>query len=418
MTGVTIHYRGTIDDVGDIETLEDRMLDLVFSMGGRATIWRSFADENPSRVVRGLLVELEPNQDTFSLLISPEGHLTPLSQIDEAEKEPFDEPPACSVKTQFGSLQGHIAIIHLLDALRQRFFSNLEVLDAGGYDKHRDVQQLVEKLQSPDNAIHSMVERSSERGLSAEAAEDPGILAARIERIATLVHQKLLEAPHSPAGDTDREAIDEWSEPSLEDEVEAMEQLKRQSDLRSERMVRRIAEAEAAGMSIEQAFELAMAEEGLEIPRVDADDEYDDSADEAWTASLPKQPFDEVGEHKLGSNHPSIDLAQVFLMDVMDLEQAASSQSSFHSVLSRAALDIFGGLAQATSDELDDNLSRALAIVQLKRALSGHAYARGAVLGLQSENAITEEQSKLLQAQLEAILQNIHELSEVAWTMR
>ena len=73
--GVTIHYYGTVDDVRQIETMEDRILDLVFALGGRATIWRSFADHDSSRVVRGLIVNLEPGQDTFSLLISPEGHL-------------------------------------------------------------------------------------------------------------------------------------------------------------------------------------------------------------------------------------------------------------------------------------------------------------------------------------------------------
>lgn len=106
--GVTIHYYGTVDDVRQIETMEDRILDLVFALGGRATIWRSFADHDSSRVVRGLIVNLEPGQDTFSLLISPEGHLTPLFQIHDAENAPFDEPPYCFVKTQFGSLQGHI----------------------------------------------------------------------------------------------------------------------------------------------------------------------------------------------------------------------------------------------------------------------------------------------------------------------
>ena len=80
--GITIHYRGTMDDVGQVESLEDRVLDFVYSMGGRATIWRSFDDHDSSRVVRGLMIELEPGHDTL--------------------------PPYCFVKTQFGSLQGHM----------------------------------------------------------------------------------------------------------------------------------------------------------------------------------------------------------------------------------------------------------------------------------------------------------------------
>ena len=93
-----------MDDVGDVEEMEDRVLDrvldLVFALGGRATIWRSYADHDPSRVVRGLMIEMAPGQDTFSLLVSPEGHLTPVFQIEEAEEGAFAEPPHLFVKSK------------------------------------------------------------------------------------------------------------------------------------------------------------------------------------------------------------------------------------------------------------------------------------------------------------------------------
>ncbi len=131
-------------------------------------------------------------QETFDLLVSPEGHLTPLFQIEEAEREPFDEPPYCFVKTQFGSVQGHVAIVHLLDALRQRFCSNLKVSDEGEYFESRDVNLLAQRIQRFGAATNAMAEGLRSFGLSNEAAEDPSILATRIERIAALVQQKLL----------------------------------------------------------------------------------------------------------------------------------------------------------------------------------------------------------------------------------
>ena len=79
-------------------------------------------------------------------------------------------------------------------------------------------------------------------------------------------------------------------------------------------------------------------------------------------------------------------------------------------------MDIMGGLVQATSFDLDDITSRALAITQLKRAFTGHAYARGAVFGLRAEEAITQGQSTELRAQLGALLAEIHELAESAWS--
>jgi uncharacterized protein (DUF2236 family) len=65
---------------------------------------------------------------------------------------------------------------------------------------------------------------------------------------------------------------------------------------------------------------------------------------------------------------------------------------------------------------LDDVTSRSLAITQLKRALTGHAYARGAVFGLRAEEAITQVQSTELHAQLKSLLDKIHELAESAWS--
>ena len=87
--GITIHYHGTIDELSRIEELEDRVADLVFALGGRVTVWRSFADHDPQRVVRGVIVDIAPGHDTFSLLVSPEGHLVPLFQIEALSRSRF-----------------------------------------------------------------------------------------------------------------------------------------------------------------------------------------------------------------------------------------------------------------------------------------------------------------------------------------
>lgn len=418
--GITIHYRGTMDDITKVESMEDRVLDLVFSLGGRATIWRSYADDDHDRVIRGLMVDMAPGQDTFSLLISPEGHLTPLFQIDDAEKTPFDEPPYCFVKTQFGSLQGHIAIVHLLDALRQQYCSNLEVTDEGEYYENRDVNKLTQKMQLLNSAISSMEEGLREHGLNKEAAEDPNILAKRIERIAALVQEKL-SAERSETSGPPEPNDDSFLEPSLEEEVETMDHLRRQNDLRSERMTRRITEATASGLSVDEAFELAMQDEGFQTPSHDTNDRTDPvieetTSEEPWLESVPPHPFDEAREQARREQHPAVERAQVFLMTAMDIVNNDSSKSSFLSVLARASMDIVGGLVQATSDDLDDNIHRALAITQLKRALSGHAYARGAIFGLRGEEAITQEQSEEFHRQLESLLTTIHQLTETAWS--
>lgn len=205
-----------MDDVGCVEEMEDRVLDLVFALGGRATIWRSYADHAPSRVIRGLLIEMTPGQETFSLLVSPEGHLTPLFQIEEAEQGAFADPPYLFVKTQFGSITGHVAIVHLLDALKERYLSNLEVSDEGGYYETRDFDRLKHNKELLGGAIQSLAEGLREHGLSEEAMEDPSIIAKRIERVAMLVQEKM---SGNLSGDSQRSSTDSddgaWSQPSL-----------------------------------------------------------------------------------------------------------------------------------------------------------------------------------------------------------
>ncbi len=425
--GITIHYRGKIDDLTRVEELENRVLDLAFALGGRATVWRSFADKDPSRVVRGLMLEMAPGQETFSLLISPEGYLTPLFQIEDAEKGVLDKPPYCSIKTQFGSIHGHVAVVHLLHELRQQYCSDLKVSDEGEFYETRDVRQLSRKMQFLGTAIKSMAEGLRNYGLSDEAAEDPNIIALRVERIAKLVHETMSgepsTSPEHPATESDDEA---WSEPSLEEEVEWMDRQRRKNDLRSERMTRRIAEATAGGMSADEAFELAMKEEGLSAPstKTDTDALHSATLDESLeTLFQVPNSYEEARETKfdeteLGEHHPAVALAQSFLMSVMDLQKQQLSDNGFATTLLRSAIDIVGGLVQATSDELDDRVYRALAITQLKRAISGHAYARGAVFGLSREQAITRKTATEFQERLTTLLNALHDLMSNAWDVQ
>lgn len=441
--GITIHFRGTIDDLNQVEEFEDRVLDLVFSLGGKATVWRSWDDSDRTRVMRGLMIEMAPGQETLSLLISPEGYLTPLFQIEEAEQAPFDEPPYCFCKTQFGSVQGHVAIVHLLDAMRQNFFNNLEVVDEGEFHETRDANVLADKMKLLGNAIGSLAEGLREHGLSDEAAEDPNIIAARIERIATLVYQTMSEdsgVKHSPESlrDEATEVVDTaWNEPSLGDEVAIFDRMRRHNNMRNERMARRIEESTAAGMSAAEAIELAMREQGLTPPNShpagpetssthfanrnegerteDNDSQVMDETDrwvEIESQSIPAT-FSEVKTPNVPDS--ACKLAEQFLLTVMDLANNDATSNSFFSTVVRSATDIAGGLAQATCQPVKDRSGRALAISQLKRSLAGHAFARGAVFGLLSDDAIDATTSALLQNQLAGILKLIHDLTEHAW---
>ena len=418
--GMTIHYRGTLDCIESTHEMEDRVMDLVFALHGKATVWRSFADHDPSRVVRGLIVDMAPGHDTLSLIVSPEGHLTPLFQIEEAEQSAFAEPPCCFVKTQFGSILGHVAIVHLLEALKEQYVSNLEISDEGEYYETRDLQNLRHKQAFLGGAIRSMAEELRVHGLSDEAMEDPDIVAKRIERVAMLVQKKMRGQTGDPLSQSKSgSSNDPWDEPSLEENVQWMDAQRLKNDLRSERMIRRIGEATSQGISHEEAIRLAMRDEGFpeaidsDVP--DAENAFGDCDAEEFTFVAPPHPFDEAVRMERDEQDPAVKSAQGFLTNVIELQQGSTAENGFETTLVRGAMDIFGGLVQATGDHLDDGPGRALAITQLKRALSGHAYARGAVFGLRGENVITKQQAEGLHNQLQFILKKLHELMANAW---
>src|SRR5258708_7125197 len=109
--GVSIAYRGRLRDPERIEDFEDRVLDLALELGGMDQIWRSHHDDKPERMVRGIILNLAPGHEATSLLVSPEGWLVGLADIEDAERGVHSEPPWCFVKTQFGSLESHVALV-------------------------------------------------------------------------------------------------------------------------------------------------------------------------------------------------------------------------------------------------------------------------------------------------------------------
>ncbi len=419
--GITVHYCGKMDRLEDIERMENRVTDLAFALGGRATIWRSFADHDLNRVVRGLKVTMAPGQETLSLLVSPEGYLVPIHEIEAAEKGEFNLPPYCFVKTQFGSVQAHVAVVLLLDALKQQFCSDLTITDEGGYYEDRDVNKLAKNLHQLGQAINMMADGLREYGLSPEASEDPQILITRIERIAALVHKKIHQDGASGPECDALSSNDDWHEATLEEEVAAMEAIRRKNILRGERMDRRINESIARGMSPSDAMKIALREEGLGLPPESSnecgegeswdEDELDEIVDHDWI----DDHAEESTNNRSANQRPSVTLAQQFFRQFDELSGGKPGPGNLFEVGCQGALNIVGGLVQATGQPLDDRLHRALAISQLHRALEGHAFARGAVFALHSRNAIDKDQSLKLHDQLKNLLSGIHELMSAAW---
>ena len=399
--GITIAYRGRLADLARVEDFEDRLLDFALEYGGLAQIWRSYSDGDPQRMVRGVLLHLAPGQEPVSLLLSPEGWLLGLVDIEDAECGRLTEPPWCFTKTQFGPIEGHVAIVEMFVVLHREFLADLEVKDEGGYWDTHDLAELARRRGLIQEGIDRISAGLARHGLSHEAAEDPAILLQRIERVAALVHRTLRRpSEHPPVlfpDDEPEEALDAEAVEALWDEM--FKHNRRQQ----ERLQRALEERQSRGEE-DEAFDNALHDLGLEVPDEDAEDSDEPWQDEegpfdepiadlaeddagVWDDDAEEDDFANEDDGPFAKRHPLLERAMNFLHRLHQLfgnggkEGAPALQT-----LVQGAGDTMGGLAQALSRHGDEDVleTYGLRVVQLKRALRGAAFARGALFPLRA----------------------------------
>jgi hypothetical protein len=419
---------------------------LALELGGQVKVWRSAADDDPRRVVRGVILNLFPGQETTSLLISPEGWLINLFEIEASEKGDLAGPPWCFVKTQFGPVEGHVALVELLAALKREFFADLEVQDEGGYWETRDLPDLAAKMKHVQAAIDGLAEGIRRYGLSPEAAEDREILLARIERIARLVHRTLSRPAEHPPVHWDDDELDagDDSDGNRGGDESQWDALYKENRRRQERMHRAIEEHLAQGDDLDEAMDAAMHEEtalGLpQDPSDEPDDEWteddeaeepwmeedDDEADEPWKESPTEAACRGDDEFGIPDRpcHPLQQRAFDLMLRLHGLfKDGTESAGSHQEVLLYGAGEIVGGLVQAlgreppfSSDETESLPFAApewgpmsgLSIVQLKRAMRGAAFALGALFPLKAGGALDEAAFQELHAAIDHLQTGIY----------
>ena len=381
--GITIAYRGRLTDLSRVEDFEDRLVDFALEVSGQVRIWRTWADDNPARVVRGVILDLAPGQESTSLLLSPEGCLIGLTDIQDAEEGRLEEAPWCFVKTQFGPVEGHVALVEMLAALKREFLPGLEVSDEGGYWETRDLAGLVRKHSLIKQAIDGLVEGLRRHGLSPEAAEDSSIVLRRIERVAAQVHRTLRrQAEHPPVefGDED----DVSGAAGLDATETQWGKVSTQNTHQQERIQRALGERRSCGL-------------GEGPPSQDARrDVVADLAD---------------GDAK---ERPPLLQKAVDLLERLDSIFHVDGQRSAPPLrtLYQGAGDVIGGLARALSYRDHDADNHGPRVVQLKSALRGAALARGSLFPLRSAMS-TEQFDALFRAVEELDTDILTELREV-----
>jgi hypothetical protein len=413
--GVTIAYRGRLADLARIEDFENRLVDCALEMGGLALIWRSWPDDDPERMVRGVILDLAPGQESTSLLLSPEGWLIGLTEIQDAEDGRLKGPPWCFIKTQFGPVEGHVALIEMLAALKRGFLPDLEVSDDGGYWETHDLAELVRIRSLTRQGIDGLAEGLRRHGLSRGAAEDPSILLRRVERVAEQVHRVLRRPSENPPVEADP-GDDLGSEANPEATEKLWDEIAKHDRRRQERMRRAIEERRSRGLDEESAFRSALREVVPDLPDDEAepsDEPWRDPEDPPFAESLAveaagldsgfREADDDSFETEGEEHHPLLQKAMDLLNRLDSLfHDARPRLVPALGTLYRDAGVAMGGLAQALAQGNHDPADYGLRVLQLKRAVRGAAFARGALFPLRSNLSPEEfEELFLLLQQME-----------------
>lgn len=200
--GVTIHYRGRLNDVDQLGALCNELADIANAMGWQSTTlnddWEQPADARLRHTAAGMHIDghlglkgiqMTPVEGAESLdfFFDREGNLRALMTMILLLDGTLDPRDAwISVKTQFAPPEVHVWIVGLLKYLKKRYISDLQVSDEGQYWETGDIRVLREKL----DFINAKIEHLS-TAFSAGCFGDTLGLSA--EQIAARIEQWLLD---------------------------------------------------------------------------------------------------------------------------------------------------------------------------------------------------------------------------------
>lgn len=458
---VALRFRGRLARFDRLESLEDRVLELAFVLGGIARFHRlgpSREHPDPKRLVRGVLLDLWPGLDSIPLQISPEGVLVGEEHLDLAWGGALPEPPWVSVRTSYAPLPAHVALVETLRALGGTFLADLELDDPTGY---------------ANTGNYADLRAAREAAGRLEPALDESALEALRARIRDVLARPAEHPPvtfSTPDGGEDEIRLRSES---------AWDEAYRENERRRERLSRAMDERLLNGQEDEPAFEDALHDAGLgpvpdmqagvqparhdwAFPEEDAppepawtgeaeagdgadadgffaDDEDDDLLDDEDDAddseaededdtARDKEDGDAASEASEASaeerlarrrtrrrfRHPLLEAASELTLALLSLEENPRLPADrFLHQAGRCVLELSGGLAQALSQIGDDDpeqpdwIDLGQRLVQFKRALRGARFAQASLRALCDAQPSLEPHIQPLTASLQPLLAEV-----------
>lgn len=172
--GVTIHFKGTLNDPAQQAAILEELSEIAAEIG-----WSSTEIEHDTPHVKGLVIGPPKGSEPLSFLFDNQGKTRNLTELVTNEFE--TEPPYSFTKTQFAPVDVHITIIKLLKYLKKKYITDLEVFDEGSYWETEDKQLLQEKIDFLNDKINMIAELLSE--IKTDGNETEESIADKIEEL-------------------------------------------------------------------------------------------------------------------------------------------------------------------------------------------------------------------------------------------
>jgi hypothetical protein len=180
--GITIHYKGKIDDVEMTDNLIYEISDICNDMGWDSTIIKKEKNDINHPPIKGIIFTIHKGCEVVGFIFDKNGFLrSPISiqYYDESDKYQL----IVSVKTQFSSPDIHIVLIKLLKYIKTKYISNLEVTDEGEYWETSDMERLKYLFDFLDNKINMFRDILEGNKEIFSKSDSPELIADKIEKL-------------------------------------------------------------------------------------------------------------------------------------------------------------------------------------------------------------------------------------------
>jgi hypothetical protein len=193
--GMTIHYRGRLDDTELISKLCDEVCDIANTMGWPSQTldddWAKPPDASLGSTgtvhghlgLKGVSILPHPESESLDLFFDRDGYLrSPMTMLLILDGTFESETAWIPIKTQFAGPDTHVWVVGFLKYLKKRYISNLEVSDESQYWETGNREELEKGMAFINSKIELLSSELSSKRMGDLSGLSADEIALRIEQ--------------------------------------------------------------------------------------------------------------------------------------------------------------------------------------------------------------------------------------------